>query len=453
VVNVASDNLLSIHDFSEFLHALRSRELRRLPAGACTIISGGCAGDWYFLWFNDHFQGQPEHHYGVELFADAPAGLPPEVTWLRQSLGSMRGIGEGEADLVFAGEVTEHLWPDDIAGLLAESWRVRKPGGVIALDSPNRIVCQAQRWTHPEHTLEFSVEEIVRLLRHAGFEDVAIRGVWLCYDRDRHQALRFDDLDGQSIDRASRIDLAEDRPEDAFVWWAQAVRGASAPDVGRLRDELAAMYSAYRPERLARLLPTAPRERWDPVLGRVVSGDQGVATALFHGPYVPIAPGAWQACFRLALVGGTPRSPQTVVADIEVTVAGEAIASRSVAVKDLAPGGSMTEVCVAFDCVSTQMGVEFRLISTGAELLDAPLEVTVRRREELPSAAPAPAFASRETPEREPAAPEARSRGRRLLTWPIRRSLNPRMRLLHRNIERVEARVMARLDEIARMLR
>ena len=234
-MTVAPEDLLAIEDFSEFLHALRTRELRRLPADARTVVSGGCAGEWYFQWFADNFQGKAERHYGVELFTDAPPGLPPEITWLRQSLASMRGVRDREADLVFGGEVIEHLWPDDIGGFLAEAWRVLRPGGVLALDSPNRVVCQAQRWSHPQHTLEFSVEEIVRLLGFAGFEQIEIRGVWLCYDRDAHVQLPFDDLDGQPLDRAARIELAGERPEDAFVWWCEAVRGETPPDSGRLQ--------------------------------------------------------------------------------------------------------------------------------------------------------------------------------------------------------------------------
>ncbi|HWH12704.1 MAG TPA: methyltransferase domain-containing protein [Solirubrobacteraceae bacterium] len=454
----AANDVLSVEDFSEFLHALRSEELRRLPRDARTIVSGGCAAEWYFSWFNDNFGGRPERHYGVELFADAPPDLPEEVTWLRQSLGTMSGIADREADLVFAGEVIEHLWPDDIAGFLTEAWRVLKPGGVMALDSPNRIVCQAQRWTHPEHTLEFSAEEITRLLKLAGFDDVTLRGIWLCHDRDRHQALRFDDLDGEAIKREDRIRLAEARPEDAFVWWAEAVRGVRAPDIDRLRDDLAAMYAAYRPERLARLLPASRRSRWEPALGRVVSGDLGSTGVLFHGPYVPVPPGVWEACFRLALIGRHPPDPDAVVAELDVAIAGTRIAWRALTARDLFPCGSMREVCLPFDCAETRMGVEFRLIATGGAALDAPLDVTVRRFEGTRPTTPPESDPGAPIPLRQELPPlEAQldppSRGRSLLTWPIRRTLDPRLRLLHRRIEDVEARLTTRLEELARMLR
>lgn len=391
-MNVAADDLLSVQDFSEFLHALRSRELRSLPADARTIVSGGCAAEWYFQWFNENFQGRSERHYGIELFADASDGLPSEVTWLRQSLGSMRGIADEEADLVFGGEVIEHLWPDDIAGFLKESWRVLRPGGTLALDSPNRIVCQAQNWTHPQHTLEFSIEEIVRVLGVAGFEKIEIRGVWLCYDRDAHGSLPYADLDGQPLDRSARIELARERPEDSFVWWTQAVRGEAPPDADRLNAELVAMYSAYRPERLARLLSRAPRGHWDPTLGRVVSADAGSAGVLFHGPYVPVAPGSWEACFRLSLGGGGAPSPETVVAELDIAIDGEPIASRRVAASELLGHHAITEVCVPFDLTQTEMGVEFRMISTGAAVLDVPLEVSLRRGERTPAADTPPAL-------------------------------------------------------------
>ena len=382
----------------------------------------------------------------------SPAKLPPEVVWLRQSLGSISGVADGEADLVFGGEVIEHLWPDDIAGFLAESWRVLKPGGVLAIDSPNRIVCQAQRWTHPEHTLEFSVADIVRVLGVAGFEDVDVRGVWLCHDRDAHRLLSFSDLDGESLDRATRIGLAEDRPEDAFVWWAQAVRGKHPPALGRLNDELQALYSAYRPERLARMLPQATRGRWDPVLGKVVSADEGAGGVVFHGPYVPVAAGKWEACFRMARAGTEPPSSESVVAELDVAIGGEAVASRLVTAGDLPPDGSLVELCVPFDFARTTMGVEFRMMATGSTTLDAPLEVALRRREQTSQDRGAARDGLRLCRGR--CGPRRRAlAGAPRLTWPARRLLDPRMRLLHRNLERVEARLMARLDEIARTLR
>lgn len=432
-------DLASITDFNEFLHALRSRELQRLPAGARTVVHGGCAGEWYFDWFAEYYPGEPERHYGIELFSPPPKRLPADVTWLPQSLANMAGVVDGEADLVFAGEVIEHLWPDDVAGFLAEAWRVLRPGGVVALDSPNRVIAEALVWTHPEHTLELSTAEIASLLRIAGFEDVALRGVWLCYDRDAHELLDLVELDGQSLTRAQRVELAEERPEDAFVWWAQATRGPSPPDVAALRRKLESLYGLYRPGRLGRMQRGAPRERWDRALGRVASMRAGESGVVVHGPYAPVAAGEWEAVLRVARRDAGAIDPRAAVGEVDVAAMSEPLATRELRAGDLADDGSLTEVALAFRCDTTRMGVEVRLVSNGTAALEAPLQCALRRRERAVSA-PAPAPSP-------PAGPPAQTPSK--LTWPIRRILDPRLRLVHEHIERTEQRLIAHLEPLA----
>ncbi len=154
------------------------------------VLSGGANSRWYFDWFADNYDSSPERHIGVEALAPKPDDLPDNAEWVASTLGDLSAVESGTVDLVFAGEVIEHLWADDIAGFLLESHRVLAPGGRIALDSPNRRVTQAIAWLHPEHTLEFSVDEIAELLELAGFDDVELRGVLRCYDRRRHRSSR-----------------------------------------------------------------------------------------------------------------------------------------------------------------------------------------------------------------------------------------------------------------------
>jgi ubiquinone/menaquinone biosynthesis C-methylase UbiE len=415
--------------------------LARLPAAARIVVSGGCAGKWYFDWFDEHFPGLVERHYGVELFADPPGNLADNVVWLRQSLGSMEGIASAEADLVFGGEVIEHLWPDDIAAFLGEAWRVLRPGGSLALDSPNRIVVQALQWTHPEHTLEFSPAEIAEVLGLAGFKDVALRGVWLCYDRDTHRLLPYDQLDLHSMDREARVGLAEARPEDAFVWWAEATKGAGPPDHSALRERLGALYAAYRPERLARLQPKVPHW-WDRELGLVAVASAGDEEIVFHGPYVPVPPGDWEACFRLSVIGEAP-NPNAEVAVVDVLATGEPLASYAMTAGELPAGGAIGEITLPFHAERTRMGVEFRVIARGHATIRAPLTVTLRHREPVPEEA----VPSSTTGAGPTATKSYDRRLRRLASWPLRRYFDPRFALLHRKIEGVEARLSQHFDD------
>ena len=431
--------LLSTTAFNEFLHGLRTRELRRLPADARVIVSGGCAGEWYFEWFHENFPGDIERHYGVELFAQLPTTLPDNVVWLQQSLGSMKGVGSADADLVFGGEVIEHLWPDDIAAFLTESWRVLRQGGHLALDSPNRIVTQQLQWTHHEHTLELSPAEIVDLLGLAGFNNVKLRGVWLCYDRDAHCLLPLEESNDSQPGRADRVRLAESRPDDAFIWWTEAIKGPREPDTDAVAERLRELFEAYRPERLARLLPQASR-RWDRELGSLVTSDGSDPRVLFHGPYVPVPPGAWEACFRLSLASGEP-GPDAEVAVVDVLETGGPVAARAVTARELA-GGAFREFCVPFDAERTRMGVEFRLIASGRAVVESPLHVDLRRRESAAApAAPPPAT-------RTPSSASLRRRARRATSWPLRRFFDPRFALVHRKAEEVEARLGQRLERL-----
>lgn len=106
-------------DFNEFLHALRTRELRKMPAGANVFLSAGCSGRWYFDWINENYPGITKH-YGIEAFSPKPDDLPIEVEWLPDYLSNMKSVESNVVDMVFAGQTVEHLWPDDFAGFLAK---------------------------------------------------------------------------------------------------------------------------------------------------------------------------------------------------------------------------------------------------------------------------------------------------------------------------------------------
>ena len=243
-----------VTDFNVFLHELRSRELGRLPPGATAVLHGGSAGQWYFDWFRERYPTTVERHIGVDALSGRPEGLADEVEWLQRSLGDLAPVGDGEVDLIFAGQVIEHLWPEEVVGFLLEARRVLRRGGALVMDSPNRRVTTALHWEHPEHTVEFRPDEVVELLELAGFSEISMRGVWLCFDRDQQ---RFLSLEGAPADgdwtTQRRAGAAEDRPEDSFVWWAEAVRGDGRKDEQRLTRRVDEIYGDYRRGRFSRL--------------------------------------------------------------------------------------------------------------------------------------------------------------------------------------------------------
>jgi SAM-dependent methyltransferase len=367
-----------VPDFSALLHELRSRELRRLPPGAATVLHGGSAGRWYFDWFEELYPTPARRHIGIDALNPRPPDVPAEIDWLQRSLGDLAPVGTGEVDLVFAGQVIEHLWPGEVVRFLQESSRVLRPGGRMALDSPNRRVTTALGWEHPEHTVEFRPDEIVELLELAGFDEISVRGLWLCFDA-REQ--RFLPLEGASADGAwtveRRADAAEPRPDDSFVWWAEAVRGDQFVDLERLRLRVAEIYADYRSFRFGRLQHAVGVESGVGV-DRLVSARAGEYGYLVFGPYVPMERGRWRARFRVA-AGGPGEEADGVlgVADVVVGPDAEVIEVYEITPEVLPADGRLREIVVPFELSRPESGMEFRVRSAGAVSLSALLHVVI----------------------------------------------------------------------------
>jgi SAM-dependent methyltransferase len=372
------DEAATVPDFSARLHALREQELRRLPSGARTVLHGGAADRWYFEWFESQYAGEVERHVCVEAFAPRPDGLPSRVEWLQRTLGDIEPVADHSIDLVFAGQVIEHLWADDVAGFLLESRRVLDPAGRLVLDSPNRWVTEAIDWRHPQHTTEFSVAEIAELVQLAGFEVEELRGVLLGYDRVRH---RFLDLHDEGMAWETRAAEAPDRPEDSFIWWLVA-----RPRLERRPDQVRALAHdlerAFRDRRLGRLASPLPIARaaqsaaW-------VSAPRGGDSALIHGPCFPVDAGAWRARFGLRL-DADEVDPQLVLGRVDVTSEAGTVrhASRHFATLDLRPR-AWTLVDLDFELDAMLTGVELRAFTFGRAPLSARLSVALGRAEDF----------------------------------------------------------------------
>jgi SAM-dependent methyltransferase len=357
-------------EFSLFLHELRTRELERLPSGAKVVLSGGASGAWYFDWFQSHYPSTVERHVGVEAFAPEPDGLPPNVEWVSGSLKDLGPIPSGSVDLVFGGQVIEHLWPDEISGFLVSAHRTLRKGGCVALDSPNRRVTQSIGWAHPEHTVEFTVDEIVELLRASGFDDIQVRGVLQAYDTATHRYLTLPELAAQrSLEGAEG---STSRPEDAFVWWAEATRRNRKPDERALERRVSDLFNRFRRHRLSHAMSCEGDVVDVPHLGRVVRSSPGQSGPILFGPYIPVQAGSWTASFDLAAADASRLSPGLRIARIEVTHGSDATALAVLQVNagDLRGDGRWSRHDVSFTVAETVTGAEFRVVSDGrADLL------------------------------------------------------------------------------------
>jgi SAM-dependent methyltransferase len=413
-------------DWNSFLHELRSRELRRLPRGAETVLSGGAAGAWYFDWFRSCYEKPIHRHIAVEAFSPEPEHLPAEVEWLARTLGDLTPVADSSVDLVYAGQTIEHLWPEDVAGFLLEAHRVLKPDGRIVLDSPNRRISTAITWLQPEHTVEFTVSEIKELLACAGFSDIEIRGVWLCYDSGQHRFLPLDssDPDDDWPDNR-RVEEAVERAEDSFIWWAEAQRGANAPDPPRVTELTQRSYDAYRAFRVRQLEVGVGRveREGDDVLVRTTSGEAGFLVA---GPHIPMRAGNWSALFRVGTEKGRTGGPAEPVVRIDVAVEpeGRVVAERFLTQDDLPPDGRLREVDLPFSLTRTEFGVQLRVQSLGRVPVKARLRTEVEGGSRTAGVVESAAAAETKPPDSESAG--ATVAIARPLLWPLKRFFDPR---------------------------
>jgi hypothetical protein len=237
-------------------------------------------------------------------------------------------------------------------------------------------------WDHPEHTVEFTVGEARELLGLAGFDDVEIRGVWVCYDPDGDRVLPFDELgEVGGWDSERRASEAAGRPEDSFIWWAEAKSADREPDREGLNRRVHEIYEVYRSHRFSRMHRTqgSLREAGD---RKIVTGRRGRAGHLLFGPYVPMRPGRWVARFRLAAgpVRWRKPEPDEPLGSIDVMV-GDAdpkvIAERALTARDLPLDGDEREYELPFELEDTVFGAQFRVHTVGRVRIRAEYPVEV----------------------------------------------------------------------------
>ncbi len=105
------------------------------------------------------------------------------VEYVYRSMADLSIFDDGTFDLVYSGQSIEHV-PTDVADqTLAEVFRVLRPGGWFALDTPNGRLCRIQlagtglTVTNPDHDIEYDHEELSAKVVAAGFDLVEAKGL------------------------------------------------------------------------------------------------------------------------------------------------------------------------------------------------------------------------------------------------------------------------------------
>jgi SAM-dependent methyltransferase len=359
-------------DFPQFFHELRTIELKKVPNEGGTVLSAGCAGTWYFDWFRQSYAGVINQHIGIDAYSPRPPDLPLEAVWIADSIQEMKGVQDRDVDLIFAGQVVEHLWPLEFAGLLSEAHRVLRPGGRLVMDSPNREITTVLRWSHREHTIEYTTSEIVELVELAGFDIVSIRGLWLCRSNGKVLPLFVPE---DSSQRARRIAEANQRPEDSFSWWVEALRAERPPRRRELALRLSNICALNRPQQFSEFRRQIGNVTETDGFKRVVTR-RDESGFIHYGPYLPFPPGRHELTFALSIPEPSIDSAVACILDVTHDSGVTLLASREIRCCDL--DRSTGKLLLQFDLDATHFGVEYRVRATGMIPICLELPIKVR---------------------------------------------------------------------------
>ena len=99
---------------------------------------------------------------------ESPQG---RVTYRYHSMTDLSSYESGTFDLVYSGQSIEHVTRREADMVLSQVRRVLKPGGFLAIDTPNSKLTRLQQdaFIDPDHKYEYSHQEMAALLRGHGF--------------------------------------------------------------------------------------------------------------------------------------------------------------------------------------------------------------------------------------------------------------------------------------------
>lgn len=346
-------------DFSEMIHEERSKCLQALPRFFGTVLSAGCAGTWYFKWF-ETCTGHKGKHIGLELYNSKPTDLPSNVEWIANSVGDMRNVATSSVDLLFSGQNIEHLSQQDLTGFLLESSRVLKKDAMLVIDSPNRAVTQHSGYFHPEHSLELTSDEATALLEAAGFEVLEVRGVWLVIDPVSMRRFDITSCREGELSPELRTFQAVSNPEKSFIWWINA-RKKSPADEKLVRDRTSDIfwrnYNGFVGARFGAMIGSKTWN-WGSSIVRVKHADNGYA---LYGPYIPLAAGDYLAVFHIKSDLQLQLFDAEIMLDVSSSRATVMHAKRILVYDELNLSQSWRQFSITFSLNAYTTGVEARV--------------------------------------------------------------------------------------------
>jgi len=174
------------------LHASRCEFIRSLPPARRIVdLGGGCIWDergaLVALGYPYHFDElvivdlPPDDRHPL-YYSERFKGTDTDRGRVRYEYRSMTDLSfadDASVDLIYSGQSIEHVTESDGDIVLKEALRVLRPGGYMAIDTPNGRVCRLQQpsFIDPDHKVEYTLAELSDKVRAAGFEVLTEQGL------------------------------------------------------------------------------------------------------------------------------------------------------------------------------------------------------------------------------------------------------------------------------------
>jgi len=223
------------HILDAKLHYARFKLIRTvLPEAKIVLDLGGAStGDDRGALLSFGYPYLPEKIYIADLPPDARMLNAPELTqhirykscdieYVYTSMSDLSSFEEGSFDLIWSGQSIEHVTKEDAEKVFAQAYKLLKPGGKLALDTPNRAATQIQcpeGYIHPEHKIEYFYSDLCQILENHNFKIVEAKGI-IDLSKTIDNKLDMKHLCKEAI----YSEALNDKPENSYCFYVCCMR-------------------------------------------------------------------------------------------------------------------------------------------------------------------------------------------------------------------------------------